>query len=152
MKKVNKWMALAVVASALLAGNAQAKVYEADGSLGQSLLITLIGGDSGSWVSFITQAVGTFSTSVTGDADVTTKSLNKSKTRFLVSGASEEGSSVSSFSLTPTVGSSIKVNSVTGDNFTIAAVPEPETYALMGVGLLGLMLGRRRKIAAQAAA
>jgi hypothetical protein len=30
-------------------------------------------------------------------------------------------------------------------NVSIAAVPEPETYALMGVGLLGLIASRRRK-------
>ncbi|QZA82040.1 FxDxF family PEP-CTERM protein [Deefgea piscis] len=31
-------------------------------------------------------------------------------------------------------------------NYTVAAVPEPETYALMGLGLIGLLAARRRRI------
>jgi len=41
----------------------------------------------------------------------------------------------------------VNSNSLAGANYTIAAVPEPETYALMGIGLLGLLLVRRRKSA-----
>ena len=147
MNKLGKWVASAVIATALLGGNAQAAVYKADASLGQSLLVTLLGDDTGSWVSFITQVVGKFTTSISGDAVVNATSFNKAKTKFYVAGSSEEGSAVSYFSLIPTAGSSIMVNSnsLAGANYTIAAVPEPETYALMGVGLLGLLLARRRK-------
>ena len=37
-------------------------------------------------------------------------------------------------------------------NVNIAAVPEPETYALMATGLLGLLFSRKKKVAVQAAA
>lgn len=37
-------------------------------------------------------------------------------------------------------------------NVNVAAVPEPETYALMATGLLGLLFSRKKKVAVQAAA
>jgi len=82
MNKLVKWMASAVMMTALLGGNAQAAVYKADASLGQSLLVTLLGGDTGSWVSFITHVVGKFTTSTSGDAVVYATRVNKQETKF----------------------------------------------------------------------
>ena len=49
------------------------------------------------------------------------------------------------FTITPEEGSLLTFNYITGQSFSVAVVPEPETYALMAVGLLGLGLARRRK-------
>ena len=49
------------------------------------------------------------------------------------------------FTITPKEGSLLTFNNITGQSFNVAVVPEPETYALMAVGLLGLGLARRRK-------
>ena len=154
MNKLLKWVASAFVAVAFLGGNAQASVYTADGDSGQSLVFTLLGGASKSVLDFVASVSGKVTATIDGDFDkFKAKFLDKPTNSLLhVSASSSKFSDIGIITLAPQSGSTVTVDtalfSLGSKNFQVAAVPEPETYALMGLGVLGLMLVRRRKSAA----
>ena len=153
MKSLFRLLVASMLLSSLFGGNANAAVTSVVLNSNQSLSVNL-GSFSSVWMS-VTVSNGVFSQLFTKTSSVGS----------LLASFPGSGSTVGvlgtlfkngSFSLTPTAGTTASINlyGITGSYSTqlttLAAVPEPETYALIAFGIAGLVLSRRRQQSAQA--
>lgn len=87
---------------------------------------------------------GTYTFSLIAD-DIYTSSGNAFTGGSVIQNALDAGSYLLTYVIKSPRFSDLKQSGTISLSSSIAAVPEPETYALMGVGLLGLLAARRRK-------
>lgn len=148
MKSLFRLLVASMLLSTLFTGHANAAVTSVALKSNQSLTVTL--GEFSSVLLSVNVIDGAFNQIFTKTDSVGSFLLNwpGSKTTL---GALFTLFKSGSFTLTPTIGSkaTITLLGVTGTYSakltTLPAVPEPETYALLALGLLGLGVVKRRQ-------
>ena len=151
---------LALGLLALLSGTpAQAALYTADGNLGQKLIITMLDDTSPTkfQMDFWGLFTGTLSITSTGNFGTLTwepiPEVSKvgANSKLIVSATAPAGTTNLGgiLYITPAANSLVKLNTehftIKSASYQVTAIPEPTTYALMGFGLLGLILLNHRR-------
>lgn len=131
-----------LLSTVMTMGSAQAAsvIVTVDGTKGQSLLVTLL---PSSAVTFVAKLFGDTAFSALQSADVLGGYLRKSGNRLTVDLFTDEAGGT--FRLTPAGVLKVLGNPTIDGTVTVAVVPEPETYALLALGIAGLVLRRRRQ-------